>query len=67
MDLIANGVFAVTASIAVGTEPVMIAGNAANNKIFVVNHGSNNVTEISTIDNTVIGNTIPVGNHPSGP
>ncbi len=47
----------------VGTEPVMIAGNGANNKIFVVNHGSNNVTEISTIDNTVI-KTIPVGSQP---
>jgi len=63
VDLIANGVFGVTASIAVGTEPVMIAGNAANNKIFVVNHGSNNVTEISTIDDTVI-KTIPVGSQP---
>ncbi len=63
VDLIAGGVFAVTASIAVGTEPVMIAGNTANNKIFVVNHGSNNVTEISTIDNTVI-KTIPVGSQP---
>ena len=63
VDLIANGVFGVTASLAVGTEPVMIAGNAANNKIFVVNHGSNNVTEISTIDDTVI-KTIPVGAQP---
>lgn len=63
VDLIANGVFAVTASIPVGTEPVMIAGNSQNNKIFVVNHGSNNVTEISTIDNTVI-KTIPVGSQP---
>ena len=63
VDLIAGSVFAVTASIAVGTEPVMIAGNGANNKIFVVNHGSNNVTEISTIDNTVI-KTIPVGSQP---
>ncbi|MGB8130546.1 MAG: YncE family protein, partial [Candidatus Angelobacter sp.] len=63
VDLIAGGVLAVTASIAVGTEPVMIAGNAANNKIFVVNHGSNNVTEISTIDDTVI-KTIPVGSQP---
>jgi YVTN family beta-propeller protein len=63
VDLIASGVLAVTASIAVGTEPVMIAGNAANNKIFVVNHGGNNVTEISTIDDTVI-KTIPVGSQP---
>src|ERR1051326_1534930 len=63
VDLIANGVFAVTASIPVGTEPVMIAGNASNNKIFFVNHGSNNVTEITTIDDTVI-KTIPVGSQP---
>ena len=41
----------------------MIAGNAANNKIFVVNQGSGNVTEISTIDNTVIKD-IPVGSNP---
>lgn len=63
VDLIDSAVFAVTSSIAVGTEPVMIAGNGANNKIFVVNHGSNNVTEISTVDNTVI-KTIPVGSQP---
>jgi len=63
VDVIANGVFAVTASLAVGSEPVMIAGNAANNKIFVVNHGSNNVTEISTIDDTIV-KTIPVGSQP---
>ncbi|HSK44284.1 MAG TPA: YncE family protein [Candidatus Binatia bacterium] len=63
VDLIAGGILSVADSIAVGTEPVMIAGNAANNKIFVVNHGSNNVTEISTIDNTVI-KTIPVGSQP---
>ncbi|HEX3154827.1 MAG TPA: YncE family protein [Candidatus Angelobacter sp.] len=73
VDLIAAGVFAVTASIPVPTptppappaspHPVMIAGNGANNKIFVVNQGTNNVTEISTIDNTVIKN-IPVGSSP---
>jgi DNA-binding beta-propeller fold protein YncE len=47
------------------TNPVMIAGNAANNKIFVVNQnsGSGTVTEISTIDNTVIKD-IPVGSQP---
>ena len=43
--------------------PVMIAGNSANNKIFVVNQGTDNVTEISTIDNTVIKN-IKVGSSP---
>jgi len=67
IDLISNTVLAVTSTIqqpAGTSNPVMIAGNAANNKIFVVNQGSNNVTEISTIDNTVIGNPIPVGSSP---
>jgi YVTN family beta-propeller protein len=63
VDVISSTVFAVTATLPVGTEPVMIAGNAANNKIYVVNHGSANVTEISTIDNTVV-KTIPVGSQP---
>ena len=71
VDVIAGSVLAVVATIQLPStvtnpvsNPVMIAGNAANNKIFVVNQGSNNVTEISTIDNTVIGNPIPVGNSP---
>ena len=71
MDLISGSALAVTATIKLPStvtnpvmNPVMIAGNAANNKIFVVNQGSNNVTEISTIDNTVIGDPIPVGNSP---
>jgi len=64
VDVISGTVLAVTATLPVGTEPVMIAGNAANNKIFVVNHGSDHsVTEISTIDNTVV-KTIPVGSQP---
>jgi YVTN family beta-propeller protein len=45
------------------TQPVMIAGNASNNQIFVVNRGSNTVTQISTIDNTVV-KSIPVGSQP---
>jgi DNA-binding beta-propeller fold protein YncE len=67
VDVISSSVLAVVDTIklpSTATNPVMIAGNAANNKIFVVNQGSNNVTEISTIDNTVIGNPIPVGNSP---
>jgi Uncharacterized conserved protein len=63
VDVISAGVSAVTATLPVGTEPVMIAGNGANNKIYVVNHGSANVTEISTIDNTVVKN-IAVGSQP---
>jgi YVTN family beta-propeller protein len=66
VSVISGAVLAVTATIplpAGDSSPVMIAGNAANNKIFVVNQGSNNVTEISTIDNTVIKD-IPVGSSP---
>jgi YVTN family beta-propeller protein len=44
-------------------QPVAIAGNAANSKIYVVNQGTNTVTVISTTDNTVI-KTIPVGMNP---
>jgi DNA-binding beta-propeller fold protein YncE len=68
ISVISGTVLAVTVpSIPVGTEPVMIAGNAANNKIFVVNHnggGAGSVTEISTIDNTVIKPSIAVGTAP---
>jgi len=66
VSVISTGVFAVTTTIplpAGDSQPVMIAGNAANNKIFVVNNGSGNVTEISTIDNTVIKD-ITVGSSP---
>jgi YVTN family beta-propeller protein len=66
VSVISGTVLAVTATIPVpagDTNPVMIAGNGANNKIFVVNQGSNNVTEISAIDNTVIKD-ITVGSSP---
>ena len=68
ISVISGAVLAVTVpSVPVGTEPVMIAGNAANNKIFVVNHnhgGTGSVTEISSIDNTVINPSIAVGTAP---
>jgi YVTN family beta-propeller protein len=66
VSVISGSVLAVTTTIplpAGDTHPVMIAGNTANNKIFVVNQGSGNVTEISAIDNTVIKD-IPVGSQP---
>jgi YVTN family beta-propeller protein len=66
VDLISGAILAVTSTITLpagDSNPVMIAGNGANNKIFVVNQGSGNVTEISTIDNTVIKD-IPVGSNP---
>jgi YVTN family beta-propeller protein len=61
--VISSTVSAITATIPVGTNPVAVVGNNANNKIYVVNQGSNNVTVVSTIDNFVIGN-IQVGTSP---
>jgi len=65
VSVISGSVFSVTATVPLpaGSHPVMIAGNSSNNKIFVVNQGANNVTEISTIDNTIV-KTIPVGSQP---
>src|SRR5260370_7068239 len=59
------GSLAVTNTIVLpaGSHPVAVAGNAANSKIYVVNQGTNNVTVVSTTDNTVI-KTIPVGAQP---
>lgn len=63
VGVISAAVSAITATIPVGTNPVAVAGNNANNKIYVVNQGSGNVTVVSTIDNFVIGN-IQVGTSP---
>src|SRR5260370_353009 len=61
------GSLAVTNTIVLpaGSHPVAVAGNAANSKIYVVNQGTNNVTVVSTTDNTVI-KTSPVGAQPRG-
>jgi YVTN family beta-propeller protein len=61
--MISSAVNAITATVPVGTNPVAIAGNSANNKIYVVNQGSDDVTVLSTIDNFVV-KTIPVGASP---
>ena len=64
VSVISGSVLAVTATVKLpvgASQPVMIAGNGANNKIYVVNQASNNVTVISAIDNTVVGPNIPVG------
>lgn len=61
--MIAANVNAITTTIPVGTNPVAVVGNNSNNKVYVVNQGSNDVTVISTIDNFVLG-TIPVGTSP---
>jgi YVTN family beta-propeller protein len=55
------GLFAVSSLVPVGSNPVAIAGNSSNNKIYVVNHDSNTVTVISTTDNTIVA-TIDLAN-----
>ncbi|HET9837208.1 MAG TPA: YncE family protein [Candidatus Angelobacter sp.] len=67
VSVISAGVLAVTTTIplpAGDSGPVMIAGNAANNQIFVINQTSGTVTQISTIDNTVVSPSITVGSSP---
>ena len=70
VSVISTSVLAVTATVQlpVGSHPVAIAGNAANNKIFVVNNGdgvsNGSVSIISAIDNTLVGTPIPVGISP---
>src|ERR1700760_1150997 len=65
VSVISSAVLAVTTTVPlpVGAHPVMIAGNAANDKVYVVNNGNNTVTEISTLDNTIT-NTFNVGVSP---
>ncbi len=68
-----NQAFVVTAvnslqtALTVGTRPISITISLDNTKAYVVNSGSNNVTVISTGDETVnpvTGANIPVGNGP---
>lgn len=58
-----SGVFAVTGTVGVGADPVAIAANSNTTRIYVVNHASNSVTPISTIDDTVFPD-IAVGTQP---
>ncbi|HEY6306318.1 MAG TPA: hypothetical protein VI488_07690 [Candidatus Angelobacter sp.] len=64
-SVVSSAVQAITAVIPlpVGSQPVAIAGSSANSKIYIVNHGNNTVTVVSTTDNTVV-KTIPVGAQP---
>ena len=65
VDVLAAFLNAITLSVPVpGTKPVAIAGNSINNKIYVVNNNTSDVTVISTTDNTVIKKSIPVGLNP---
>jgi YVTN family beta-propeller protein len=66
ISVISANVLAVTATIplpAADVHPVMIAGNGANNQMFVINQQSGTVTQISTLDNTVV-RSITVGSQP---
>lgn len=65
VSVISSAVAAVTTTLQLpaGSHPVMIAGNTANNKVFVINQGNGTVTEISTLDNTIT-NTFTVGTLP---
>jgi len=66
VDVIGGAVLAQTTNIPLpaNSNPVMIAGNNSSNQIFVVNSGNGGgVTQISTIDNIILG-TIPVGINP---
>jgi YVTN family beta-propeller protein len=53
-NVISSNLLAAVATVPVGSNPVAIAGNAANSKIYVVNHGDDSVTVISTTDNSVV-------------
>ncbi len=66
VSVISGAILAVIVpSIPVGAQPVMIAGNTANNQIFVINNGDDSVTQISTIDNTVVRTiSLPAGSKP---
>jgi YVTN family beta-propeller protein len=67
VDVVSGAVLAVTSTInlpASDSGPVMIAGNSSNNQIFVINQGSGTVSQISSIDNTVVSPSITVGSSP---
>jgi YVTN family beta-propeller protein len=65
VDVITAAVLAFTKALPVGANPVAIAGNSSNSKIYVVNQGSDNVTVISTIDNFVFPQAISLAD-PAG-
>lgn len=69
VGVISAAVNAITATVPAGGNPIAIAGNGSNNKIYVINqsdpafNGGGSVTVISTIDNFVV-TTIQVGKSP---
>jgi len=66
-SVVSSAALAQTESIplpATSHQPVAIAGNVANSKMYIVNNATNDVTVVSTTDNTIIKQSIPVGLHP---
>lgn len=66
ISVVSSLVLAQTSAIvlpATSHKPVAIAGNAGSSKMYIVNNGSNDVTVVSTTDNSVI-KTIKVGLQP---
>ncbi|MBU6159395.1 MAG: beta-propeller fold lactonase family protein [Bacteroidetes bacterium] len=55
----------VTATVAVGTNPVGVSISPDGKKVYVVNSGSNNVSVINTSTNTVL-TSVAVGQYPRG-
>ena len=51
-----------TTSLATGISPTAVAVNPVTNKVFIVNSGSNNLTEVNAPGN-ILG-TFPMGQHP---
>jgi YVTN family beta-propeller protein len=56
----------ILATITVGSGPSGIAFDSANNRMYVTNSGTNNVSVISTATNAVVGDPITVGTNPHG-
>lgn len=44
-----------------GSHPVAIASGPASTKMYIVNNGTDDVTVVSSVDNTIVKKTIPMG------
>jgi YVTN family beta-propeller protein len=56
----------VVATKTVGNEPVGVAFDSANGNLYVSNRGSNTVSVINGLTNSIVGSPISVGNGPRG-
>jgi YVTN family beta-propeller protein len=55
---------AVSEPIPVGSDPLDIATSSNGEYLYIANHGSDNVSVISTLENASVGDPIPVGSGP---